>query len=46
MTELTEEEGRMLLNAAKKSHAHKLLQIKGYGKIVKRSIDVRGLIER
>ena len=46
MTELTEEGWRVLLNAGKRSHAHKLLQIKGYGKLVKRTIDVRGLNER
>jgi len=41
MNGLTDEERRRLLNAAKKIHAHKLVQIKGYRTLVKRARDER-----
>jgi VIT1/CCC1 family predicted Fe2+/Mn2+ transporter/rubrerythrin len=41
MNKLSEEERRRLLNAAKKIHAHKLVQIKGYRTLVKRAKDER-----
>jgi VIT1/CCC1 family predicted Fe2+/Mn2+ transporter len=41
MNGLTDEERRRLLNAAKKIHAHKLVQIKGYRTLVKRARDKR-----
>jgi VIT1/CCC1 family predicted Fe2+/Mn2+ transporter/rubrerythrin len=41
MNGLTDEERRRLLNAAKKIHAHKLVQIKGYKTLVKRATDER-----
>lgn len=39
MTELTDKERKRLLNAAKKIHAHKLMQTKGYGVLAKRARD-------
>jgi predicted membrane protein (TIGR00267 family) len=41
MSKLSVEEKRRLLNAAKKIHAHKLVQIKGYRILVKRARDER-----
>jgi predicted membrane protein (TIGR00267 family) len=41
MNKLNDEERRRLLNAAKKVHAHKLVQIKGYRTLVKRVRDER-----
>jgi len=41
MNKLSDEERRRLLNAAKKIHAHKLVQIKGYRTLVKRARDER-----
>jgi predicted membrane protein (TIGR00267 family) len=41
MNKLSVEERRKLLNAAKKIHAHKLVQIKGYQTLVKRARDER-----
>jgi predicted membrane protein (TIGR00267 family) len=41
MNKLTDEERRRLLKAAKKIHAHKLVQIKGYRTLVKRARDKR-----
>jgi predicted membrane protein (TIGR00267 family) len=41
MNKLSGEEKRRLLNAAKKIHAHKLVQIKGYQTLVKRARDER-----
>ena len=41
MSKLSVEERRRLLNAAKKIHAHKLVQIKGYRILVKRARDER-----
>jgi predicted membrane protein (TIGR00267 family) len=41
MKQLTDEERRRLLKAAKKIHAHKLVQIKGYRTLVKRAKDER-----
>jgi len=41
MNTLSDEERRRLLNAAKKIHAHKLVQIKGYRTLVKRARDER-----
>jgi predicted membrane protein (TIGR00267 family) len=41
MNELSDEERRRLLDAAKKIHAHKLVQIKGYRTLVKRARDER-----
>ncbi len=41
MNKLTDEERIRLLNAAKKIHAHKLVQIKGYKTLVKRAKDER-----
>ncbi|MHA2037871.1 MAG: VIT1/CCC1 transporter family protein [Promethearchaeota archaeon] len=41
MTELTDKERKRLLNAAKKIHAHKLMQTKGYGVLAKRAKDKR-----
>jgi len=39
--ELSVEERRRLLNAAKKIHSHKLVQVKGYRTLVKRASDER-----
>jgi len=41
MNGLTDEERRRLLNAAKKIHAHKLVQTKGYTTLAKRARDER-----
>ncbi|MHA2292547.1 MAG: VIT1/CCC1 transporter family protein [Candidatus Hodarchaeales archaeon] len=41
MTELTDKERKRFLNAAKKIYAHKLMQTKGYGTLVKRAKDGR-----
>jgi len=41
MNKLSDEERRRLLNAARKIHAHKLVQIKGYRTLVKRARDER-----
>jgi len=41
MNKLNDEERRSFLNAAKKVHAHKLVQIKGYRTLVKRAKDER-----
>ncbi len=41
MNKLTDDERRKLLNAAKRIHAHKLVQIKGYRTLVKRARDER-----
>jgi len=41
MNGLTDDERRSLLNAAKKIHAHKLVQVKGYRTLVKRARDER-----
>jgi predicted membrane protein (TIGR00267 family) len=41
MTKLTDKERKRFLNAAKKIYAHKLMQTKGYGTLVKRAKDER-----
>ena len=41
MNGLTDEERRRLLKSAKKIHAHKLVQVKGYRALVKRASDER-----
>ncbi len=41
MNQLTDDERKRLLNAAKKIHAHKLVQVKGYRTLVKRATDER-----
>ena len=41
MNQLTDDERKRLLNAAKKIHAHKLVQVKGYRTLVKRAGDER-----